>query len=381
MNTDLREKLESYTRLHHELDETGGPGENGELFENIICLEEDILGSMDLPSAQKFREILWGDDIDAVMVSLQSARDEYESRPIKDPVLMLVDAILNQKDDPFNLLPMAGFTVHDYQLFIFSEKLLASSEPGQTDEVLSEMRLAEEHLGELGTLGIEGIRKNPELYEQLKEEGFDSLDEYLIHAGTFDLEDGDMDARQFYYRGRRRLEKEEYDNAIGDFTSSLWLGPDVAIVLYNRGLAFERKGDARMAVEDYSHAILCDSNYYKAYCNRGVVLAGEGMHERAIEDFTRAIELQPHQAPAYYNRAVMHVRLGDHERAVEDFTMVLLIGPEDGEVLYNRSLSYYQLGKHDRSIADMERAAALGHEEAKGMLEEASADDCEEELH
>jgi tetratricopeptide (TPR) repeat protein len=369
MNTEIKEMLETYKRLHRELDEGGGPEENGELFETVIGLEDDILQGMDLPPAQKFREILWGENVDDVAASLESARGEYVDRPIKDPVLMLVDAILNKKDDPCNLLPMAGFTVHMYQLFMFSEKLLYASGPRNTDEIISEMRQAEAYLGELGILGIEGIKKHADTYWMLRGAGMESLDEYLIHNDKFDLDDADMDARHFFFRGMRHFQKERIDEAIIDFTSSLWLKPDMAIVAYNRGLAFEKLGHPQRAVEDYSYAILSDPGNYYALCNRGIILLQEGFGDRAMDDFSRAISVRPDGPVAYCNRGITLAVLEDHGRAVEDFTMALLMDPDDADNLYNRGVSYYRLGREDKALEDLEKSAGMGFEKAKEALE------------
>ena len=139
MEIDIREMHEHYKQMNRELDEVGGPEKDGRLFESIIVMEEDILRLFELPPAQKFRKILWGDDTVEVISRLCEASEEYANRPIRDTSLMLVDAIsyvvsgafwrgffsylsFNTRYEPFTLgvvdLPSAVFFVSVAALFL-----------------------------------------------------------------------------------------------------------------------------------------------------------------------------------------------------------------------------------------------------------------------
>jgi regulator of sirC expression with transglutaminase-like and TPR domain len=368
MEAEIKEMLESYKRMSRELDETGGPAENGELFETVIEMEEDILRALELPPAQKYREMLWGNDVQQIVDSLEMERIKYGDRPIVDPMLLLVDAVLKKKDDPYNLLPMAGFSVHMYQLFMFSEKMLGSSGPREMDDIMAEMRLAEEYLGDLGKVGIEGIRNNPELYRKLLDAGFESLDEYLIHNEKFDMDEKEMDARQFYLRGKHHLAKERFDDAIADFSNSLWLNPGDPEVLCNRGHAFKMVEEYHRAVEDYSFAIFRDPEHYDALCERGGIFGTKGLHDDAMEDFSRAVSLRPDCGKAYHGRGILYSIVEDIEKAIEDFNTAHILDPGNAIILCNRGYAYLRLGRIKMALEDIKKSAGMGFDGAEWLL-------------
>lgn len=386
MNEGIKEMIETHRRLHRKLKTIGGPEQDGELFEEILVLEEDILSVLELPPAQRYRDLLWGDDVEAVALSLDEARSAYLDRPIKDPVLVLVDAVLRHRDDPYNLLPVAGFTTHEYQLFMFSEKLLHTQGPTDTDAILAEMRLAEEHLLDIAVVRMRGIMSNPALYWKLREEGLECLDEFLITRGGFDLDDDDMDARQFFMRGTHYSRKGDSLSALRDLTACIWLDPGSDLAYYNRGVVQEELGDSRRAVEDYSHALLLDPHFNEALCNRGSIYAREGHPGRAVEDFSRVIgdgdaltpstrcphppdpPLPEYRARGSALRGQVYADLGRHDEAVEDFTRALTLGVDEADMRYRRGLSLRALGNEDRAREDFEKAAELGSDEARGAM-------------
>ena len=370
MNTEIREMLESYKRLYHELDEMGGPGKNGELFETVIGLEEDILEAMDLPPAQKYRKILWGENMDAVISQLNETREEYEKRPIRDKTLILVDAIVRQIDEPENILPLAGLSHHTYQIFLFREKLLASNAPDEADKIIAEMRKAEEYLNELGRLEMGGTKKHPDLYLMLREAGLQNLDEYLMRNDTFDLADEEMDARQFLIRGFIRANKGRIDDGIRDLSEAIRIMPDAASLYYNRAVAFEMKGDTAGAIDDYSLAIELVPENYQALCNRGAILAQEGMHEEALVDFNRAIAAKPQMLEAYCNRGNLYSVMERQEEAIDDFTKAIMLRPDEAYLYCNRGISYYRLGRKDKALEDLKKSACMGFEMARQALGE-----------
>ncbi len=370
MNIEIREMLESYKRLYRELDETGGPGNNGELFETIIGLEEEILEVMELPPAQKYRTILWGKDMDDVISKLNEAREEYDSRPIRDTTLILVDAILNHIDEPENILPMVGLSHHSYQIFLFSKKLLASGGPAETDDIIAEMKKAEEYLNELGLLEVGGIKEYPELYLKLREAGMDNLDEFLMYYDKFDLDNEDMDVRQFYLRGIINGKKGRIDDAIRDFTTAIEFRPDIASIYYNRGLTYDEKGKIASAADDYTRVIELDPEHYMALCNRGVILAFADLYNEALDDFNRAIAIRPNMSCAYTNRGNLYAVMEKHEMAVEDYTRAITLNPDIAYLYCNRGVSFFNLGNKERALEDLERSAAMGHDLAKEALEE-----------
>ncbi len=367
--SDIMEMLESYKRMSRELDEAGGPGEAGDIFETVIGLEDEILAAVDLPPAQKYRSILWDGNIDEVARGLARARDEYADRPIKDPAILLINAVLDREDDPANILPMAGFSTHIYQEFMYG-KLLESEGPEEADAIIEEMRKAESRLNDLGIIGLGGARKHRDLYRSLREAGMRHLDEYLLHNDALDLDESEMDGRQLCLRSIHRAARGMIDDAIRDLTRALEEMPGFGIVYYNRALLHEMKGDGAAAMDDYNDAIRLDPDDYKALCNRGILRAEWGWHDEALEDFNRAIALRPDSFPAYCNRGNLFAVMDRHEDAVDDFTKAIFLRPDEAYLYCNRGVSCYLLGRGERALEDLWKSMEMGSELAEKFIRE-----------
>ena len=66
-----------------------------------------------------------------------------------------------------------------------------------------------------------------------------------------------------------------------------------AIAYYNRGAAFQTKGDVDRAITDYDAAIGLKPDYAAAYENRARAYVAKGDYTRAVADVTKAGELAP----------------------------------------------------------------------------------------
>lgn len=370
MEPEILEMIVKYKRLNQELDEAGGPGKNGGLFEEIISLEEDILAALGLPPAQSFISLLHGDDVDEILEALETSAREYEERPIKEPALILAEAALRGEGDPFDLLPMAGFCVHDYQIFMFERKLLGESSIERIDATIAEMKAAEKHLNDLGILGVQGIKKNPELYRMLINDGMHSLDEYLMINNVFDIGECDMDSWQFYIRGLINAKNNRLAEAVFDLSMAAERMDGFCEIFYNRGLALEMLGEFDRAMEDYSQALTCFSGDYRSLCNRGLLLARKGRLDEAMKDFNRAIEVNPHSYYAYCNRGNLHDMMDDLDCAIEDFSIAIALAPGESSLYCNRGISYFRMGRRERALEDLKKSAGMGDETAHRALKE-----------
>jgi tetratricopeptide (TPR) repeat protein len=93
-------------------------------------------------------------------------------------------------------------------------------------------------------------------------------------------------------------------------------GHDLAIVHYNRGIAWRAKGELDRAIADYDQALRLDAKDEHAYVNRGAAWSDKGDLDRAIADYTEAIRLNPEDADPYVNRGVAWKAKGELDRAI-----------------------------------------------------------------
>jgi len=116
--------------------------------------------------------------------------------------------------------------------------------------------------------------------------------------------------------------KDQYDEAIADYTRVIELSPRSVNAYKNRGLAYYAKGQHDEAIADYNKALEIDPRLAPAYLNRGATYAAKGQYDKAISDLNRALEINPRYAEAYLSKALVYeemVRIIEAVEAYKDF--------------------------------------------------------------
>ena len=85
--------------------------------------------------------------------------------------------------------------------------------------------------------------------------------------------------------------REQWDEAIVQYTNAIELDPELAEAYNNRGSVYHYKGEFDNAIADYSRAIELDPNYDPAYYNRGNTYLYKGEFDNAIADYNKVIEV------------------------------------------------------------------------------------------
>jgi hypothetical protein len=96
-----------------------------------------------------------------------------------------------------------------------------------------------------------------------------------------------------FNEGSSHYQKNEYDDAIADYTAAIARGLNDPAVYVNRGLAYSVQHESDLAIADFSKAIEINKNYALAYASRGseYMLKGDKVSARA--DLQRAHDLDP----------------------------------------------------------------------------------------
>jgi lipoprotein NlpI len=141
-----------------------------------------------------------------------------------------------------------------------------------------------------------------------------------------------------------------------------------AIARYDRGLAYDRKGDHDRAIADFSEAIRLDPKYAEAYSERGFAYRMKGDLDRAVADYTEAIRLDPKDPIPHYNRGIAYRAKGDLDRAVADFNEAIRLEPKDAIAYRGRGLAYLYAGNPAKALADVSQATELDPKNAHHAL-------------
>ena len=188
-----------------------------------------------------------------------------------------------------------------------------------------------------------------------------------------------------YTQGGWDLERELWDEAIGEFTSAIAgyaKSPDTRIELANaygrRGVAYDHKNDRRRMVEDYNRAIETYAGtpvvgLANAYNNRGAAYYAAGQNDKAVADYTKAIALYKRLdrrgwelANTYYNRGLIADHQKKYQSAIEDYSLAIGLFQKAskkksllGDAYNARGIAYENLGEGSSAIRDF--TAALQH--------------------
>ncbi|MYB48054.1 MAG: tetratricopeptide repeat protein [Dehalococcoidia bacterium] len=166
----------------------------------------------------------------------------------------------------------------------------------------------------------------------------------------------------YFNRGLVYWDQGEVDEAIDDFTESLFRNPRDPKVLHGRGVAYlERSwpGDAVRAIDEFSKGIEIDDTILENFFSRALAyfMLGGAHDDQALKDLhhvltmdsdhkgslnnlcwfmsvggraaeglpycERAINVDPDYSLAYDSRGLAYAMLGDYEKAIEDFDRFL----------------------------------------------------------
>lgn len=125
--------------------------------------------------------------------------------------------------------------------------------------------------------------------------------------------------RAEFHRG-----KQDYKQAISDYTKVINLGVNNSIIYMARGTAYETLGKNRKAMADYTSTIKADPTDAYAYAARSNVINNLSMvinkNEKALKDINKAIELNPKEADFYCERMNLYGKMGKMKEASQDET-------------------------------------------------------------
>jgi tetratricopeptide (TPR) repeat protein len=138
---------------------------------------------------------------------------------------------------------------------------------------------------------------------------------------------------------------------------------------YNRGLAYQGKGDLDQAFLDYNKALKLNPKYAKAYNNRGLAYQDKGDLDQAFSDYNKAIEIDPEYAKAYNNRGGVYFDRGDYDRALLDSSKAIELDPAYAKAYLNRAVAYYRKQEYARSWEDVGKVEELGYKIPSEFLE------------
>lgn len=178
----------------------------------------------------------------------------------------------------------------------------------------------------------EALRLNPDYLPAkqgltlVKTGGDEVLQEQLNQV----IADSAGNSQTFKQRGFYRMNHDDLQGAIEDFTQAIALDPEDTEALFYRGKIQYRQKNWAKAEADYSEAIALEPENPEYILARGQARYVSQNLEAALADFTVAISLDPEFASAYYHRGITYQRMGKDSEACPDLLKAKNLGMEAG---------------------------------------------------
>lgn len=137
----------------------------------------------------------------------------------------------------------------------------------------------------------------------------------------------DYDAKFYYNRGQRWLEKQHYDEAIADFTEAIRLDPSDRNHFFARANAWSWKVNHDNAIKDFDEVIRLDPNYCEAYAARARAWFRKRDYDKAISDFGEALRLSPTTVNYLIDRGFTWAMRKEYDKANMDYTAAVSRSP------------------------------------------------------
>jgi adenylate cyclase len=174
----------------------------------------------------------------------------------------------------------------------------------------------------------------------------------------------DMDAYDFYLRGRYYVERGDVDSGQKMFEKAIELDDDYALAWAGaadchswRCMWFEGSDDSLQKAEECSRrAMQLEPELAEAHASRSYALAMNGKYTEAEAEFKIAIGLDPQLYEAYYYAGRAYFADGKFEQAFDAFSEAARVRPDDATAAALRCTALKQFGEQAEITRAMEEA-------------------------
>ncbi|RTL80483.1 MAG: tetratricopeptide repeat protein, partial [Hyphomicrobiales bacterium] len=116
----------------------------------------------------------------------------------------------------------------------------------------------------------------------------------------------------------------DFDRAIADFGEAIRLDPKNIAAYFNRGLAYDKKGDLNRTLINYGNVIGVDPKTVNEFANKSAA-----SKDLALADYSEVIKFDPKHADAFARRGLIYEDRDDREHARSDFEAAVAARPGD----------------------------------------------------
>lgn len=176
------------------------------------------------------------------------------------------------------------------------------------------------------------------------------------YAKAFILDENFIDA--LYSLACVKLDLEEYESAIKDFTSVIKQVPDNYKTYMLRASAYKAIEQFTNALTDYSTAILIEPSADN-YFNRGAFLMDIKYYQDANNDLTKSLRLNRNNAFAHFYRGASNLFIGKFNDAVSDFSEAIKFDALDFDAYLGLAMAQLKINDIPNAKVNFDKANAI----------------------
>lgn len=165
-------------------------------------------------------------------------------------------------------------------------------------------------------------------------------------------------ANEYFQKGLECYYKNDYKQAVEEYTRAITANPDLANAYFNRALSYHAEKKYTEAMADYNLVIEKEPNAADAYHSIGTLKNEMGLHAEAIVEFDKAIAIKPDYASSYNNRAISKEYLNNYDEALKDYNRAIELNPEYPSAYNNRGVVKEKLNLFEEALEDFNKAIA-----------------------
>jgi len=175
------------------------------------------------------------------------------------------------------------------------------------------------------------------------------------NAATFN---DTLKCRQYLRSGYAKMNANNVEEAIADYTKAIGYNPNSWIAYQYRGYAYKAAKKYTEALEDFSKAIAINNKDVRSYRGRGDAKQFNGDYKDAITDYNSALfyNLPDTSYESLIGRAYCYYKLRKFKESIQDYSLVIArYGSEYPSAYFKRGMAYldskdYKKAEDDFSV-------------------------------
>jgi len=128
---------------------------------------------------------------------------------------------------------------------------------------------------------------------------------------------------------RNRIARNEIDQAFNLLQKANKIMPDSAVVHFNLGFVYMKKGDFEQAIRECNRSLVINPYDTEAVSLLGYLYFQKRDLTNASENFRKVIELNPDSSQAHGNLGIVYAEMRKYKEAIEELKMAVKLAPKN----------------------------------------------------